>query len=439
FSLGAEAYITKPVSIRQLALKIEARIKQIQTQKHHMTKGLRGNLKDQGVADIVQFIELSEHTGRLSIEFRNREGQIQFRGGQIFWADFPPMSGVDAIYALMALNSGTFRFETTEDIVETNRIRVDNYALILEGMKRIDEQGRETLLKPVLEDIPFAPLPDGGESENNAEVRMGDTREMRPVRPADRSGIPQDVADGLETEPIQAADETESIESSASLTEVETVEAASSTEPAEPAEAMLKTVPELIYPEWIWTTDFQVLSAGISEIEDTDVSGEWVSRASLNEVSEMLITAPGCIILSSQDPLLTVFRTLSELFFIQSPVEDGIPLVTARWGQRNNFRMLGYPIEAVESMPHACKGIPFLLYFPSDTIDEVVPAIRTIFGSTVPELSVGVTDAVDTLQEALKAVDSEGVIPVISGNFATWLSTLLTLSKFVKQIRISDD
>ena len=148
-SLGVEDYITKPVSIRQLAAKISTLVKRMKSQEKSMSAGLIGNLKDQSVADILQYLELANHTGRLMISIKNKSAEIQLNEGNVVWADFPPLSGINAVYAVLALEEGTFQFEITDDIIKTNRINTDNYAIILEGMRQIDENGRDALLAPV--------------------------------------------------------------------------------------------------------------------------------------------------------------------------------------------------------------------------------------------------------------------------------------------------
>ncbi len=298
FSLGAEDYITKPVSIRHLASKIEARIKQIQAQKKTLSTGLRGNLKDQGVADIVQFIELAEHTGRLKIDAFNREGQIQFRDGQIIWADFAPLSGLEAAYALMALKTGSFHFESTEDISATNRIKVDNFALILEAMKRIDEQGRDKLLHPVLEADTQLTIPDSTSIEDPAMVDTVTTADIPDT-------FRKEPSEYLHAGNTRHSGDTQHKGDTQQLRSIRNVSTDKIlTKPREP----------IVVPEWMKSADFEHLGQAVAELESGDFQGRWVEWNPLREPQGFSTEEPCCCILSTREKVLEIFRVISEIF-----------------------------------------------------------------------------------------------------------------------------
>ncbi len=111
---------------------------------------LSGRLEDQGVADIIQFLEIAKHTGHFLIDFKGREGRIDIKQGQIVSVSFGSLRGMDAFYSLVALESGAFHFITKTDIHVTDPIKKRNYALILEALKQVDEKGRDTLIAKAL-------------------------------------------------------------------------------------------------------------------------------------------------------------------------------------------------------------------------------------------------------------------------------------------------
>jgi len=124
--------------------------KQSQNNKIHPGSILSGHLEDQGVADIVQFIEIAKHTGHLLIDFNGEIGEIDFKQGNILAASFGSLTGKEAFFSLVALETGTFNFITKSDISVQDSMGIKNYALILEALKQVDEKGRESLISDAL-------------------------------------------------------------------------------------------------------------------------------------------------------------------------------------------------------------------------------------------------------------------------------------------------
>ncbi|MCD4654727.1 DUF4388 domain-containing protein [bacterium] len=124
------------------------------SKNNHLSSILSGRLEDQGVADIVQFLEIARHTGHLMIDFNDQEGRVDIKKGQVLSASFGSLTGKDAFYSLVAVDSGAFHFISTENVSVTDQIKKRNYALILEALKKVDENGREALLKKVSSSSP---------------------------------------------------------------------------------------------------------------------------------------------------------------------------------------------------------------------------------------------------------------------------------------------
>ncbi|MBN1295556.1 response regulator [bacterium] len=444
FSLGVEDYITKPVSIRQLAVKIEARIKQIQAQKKTLTTGLRGNLKDQGIADIIQFIELAEHTGRLSIEFRGHEGQIQFRDGQIVWADFSPLSGLDAVYTLIALDSGAFYFDHTENIVKNDRIKASNYALILEAMKRIDEQGRDRILEPVLDKahlfasteanrlevmtqmtdtVPMAVIPDpvfDGLSEQpvpapeslkqsepvlqNGVDRIGDTQRMRAVLGKQPGGKPESESNGNHV--IEPVGETA-------------------------AEPVLMSLPLIQMPDWVQSIDFEAIADRVSELENGDLFGRWVTEDKREEILNHFLVEPGCMVCAESAVMIRVFRVLSEMFFIPGSDNCAIPMIGFEASWNKTFRLIGIPWDRIDQIPREFRGVPSIILFTEETTSDDVNRLISAFRQS-PAGSIVITGTLPDWDQNLKQWISEQTIPRVEGNMGTWLGLLIVLGKCLR-------
>ncbi len=145
--LGVDDFITKPFSLKQLILKISNHVLRVREQQKQMTCCLAGKLCSQGLADLIQFIELVEHSGSLLIADKDNEGTVIFNSGKVVDATYPPLTGRNAVYAMMALEEGRFCFNKHPVSSEVNTIGLDNYALILEGTKMMDEIGKESLIR----------------------------------------------------------------------------------------------------------------------------------------------------------------------------------------------------------------------------------------------------------------------------------------------------
>ena len=152
--LGVDDYIIKPVSFKHLLLKVRNLLERLRIRKSSTHSGLSGNLKEQRVSDIIQFLELVQQTGQLNITSSNTNGVIYFNAGKVVSAEISSLTGKKALFAMMALTNGHFQFEKALKSAIEETIKSDNYALILEAMKHIDENGRDVVLSQIFESNP---------------------------------------------------------------------------------------------------------------------------------------------------------------------------------------------------------------------------------------------------------------------------------------------
>lgn len=99
---------------------------------------LEGNLRDFGLANIIQLNCSEQNTAKVTLDRQGKEGVIFLDEGSIKHAAFGSLVGEEAVYELLRWRDAQFRVEsavtTKEKTVETNW-----NALLLEGMRRIDE------------------------------------------------------------------------------------------------------------------------------------------------------------------------------------------------------------------------------------------------------------------------------------------------------------
>jgi len=99
---------------------------------------LSGDLKDFGLNDIFQFIQMGGKDGALYLKSIKGEAAIYFKGGNIQHAEVGSNDGTDAINELLTWNDGTFNFIAGEGIDKvTIDLPVQN--VILEAARQIDE------------------------------------------------------------------------------------------------------------------------------------------------------------------------------------------------------------------------------------------------------------------------------------------------------------
>ncbi|MCK6470586.1 MAG: FHA domain-containing protein [Planctomycetes bacterium] len=101
---------------------------------------LSGNLANQDLAQIFQFLNTNTKTGDLFVTGEQREGLISFDEGKIFFAEAGDRKGIHAVYALARERSGTFRLEGLEKPPDRPKnVTEPMMQIIFECCKRIDE------------------------------------------------------------------------------------------------------------------------------------------------------------------------------------------------------------------------------------------------------------------------------------------------------------
>ena len=103
---------------------------------------LHGNLRDMGVADLIQHTCQDGKTARVTIEHDHQRVQLFFEAGRLFDAELAGEHGEEVIYDILEWSDGAF-------VVEPNiraRIRSitrSSAALLLTGAQRLDESNAQ--------------------------------------------------------------------------------------------------------------------------------------------------------------------------------------------------------------------------------------------------------------------------------------------------------
>ncbi len=141
FELGASDFMQKPVSADLLVAKLKQIMEREAAQSGAAPRGVSGSLTEMGLPDMVQVLWHGRKTGSLKIRSKHEHGEIHFVEGMIYNALWMSQRGEEAFYAMLRLQEGTFAMDPSFT-AESQVIQGSPEALLLEGMRRLDEYER---------------------------------------------------------------------------------------------------------------------------------------------------------------------------------------------------------------------------------------------------------------------------------------------------------
>ena len=146
FRAGADEYLHKPIDRKELLSRVETllersgKLKTIE-EKSETPKGFSGDLGDLSIVELVQMLNLNKKTGILHIN-GEKSGKIYLKDGQLFSAEFDGKVGEEAVYGMVAMDSGTFNFDIT-DFDEEQTVKNSTMNVIMEACRIMDERNAE--------------------------------------------------------------------------------------------------------------------------------------------------------------------------------------------------------------------------------------------------------------------------------------------------------
>ena len=155
--LGVEDYLTKPIYIKEIGIRVRTALQRaererLESRREGRTK-FAGDLADIGVVDLVQTIDLNRKSGIVHIVNRDgRRGAVFFREGRVIDAEVGRLSGAEAMYRLFSWSDGRFEVEF-KPIRRRDVIDLPSAALLMEGMRRLDEWTRLLEKMPALDSV----------------------------------------------------------------------------------------------------------------------------------------------------------------------------------------------------------------------------------------------------------------------------------------------
>ena len=184
--LGVEDYLTKPIYIREVVARVGielARQRRAGLARRTTNSKTRfsGSLSEMSVVDLLQTIDVSRKSGVLTLVAADgQEGMISFDSGAVINASVEDLRGEEAIYRQLLWREGTFDLEFRRVSLSERTVHRTTQALLMEGMRRLDEWSRLLELLPSLDAVlevdadmlreRLRDLPD----EQNAMIRLID-------------------------------------------------------------------------------------------------------------------------------------------------------------------------------------------------------------------------------------------------------------------------
>jgi len=105
--------------------------------------GMRGNLKDMAIADLIQHTCEDRKTAQLTIQHSGQKVILYFKNGNVVHAVLGDQTGEEVIFQILQWDEGSFDLEM--DVKPPKTTISHNWSgLLLEGARRLDEEGSTT-------------------------------------------------------------------------------------------------------------------------------------------------------------------------------------------------------------------------------------------------------------------------------------------------------
>ena len=93
---------------------------------------------EQSLVDMIQMWGLAKTTGILTVKSGAEDGEVHFRGGNIVSGKAGAyLANEDAIYHLLAIEEGKFKFVNTDSVVANGALNLTYDSLMMEAMRRL--------------------------------------------------------------------------------------------------------------------------------------------------------------------------------------------------------------------------------------------------------------------------------------------------------------
>ena len=152
--LGVQDYLTKPIYIREVVARVGIELARqaragLALKSTDARTRFSGSLSEMSVVDLLQTIDVSRKSGVLTlVSADGQEGMISFDSGAVINSSVEDLRGEDAIYRQLLWRDGKFDLEFRRVSLSERTVHRTTQALLMEGMRRLDEWSRLSELLP---------------------------------------------------------------------------------------------------------------------------------------------------------------------------------------------------------------------------------------------------------------------------------------------------
>ena len=149
-----EDFLEKPFFMKEATARIKRIIDKIALEKMAREAPgesvLRGSLQQMNVIDLLQSLELSRKTCKLTLTNANDQCDLFSNEGQINHAVYGPLVGDEAVFKVLLWTDGSFQIDFTASSPEQTTTR-STQGLLMEGLRLLDEANRDASEDNVLD------------------------------------------------------------------------------------------------------------------------------------------------------------------------------------------------------------------------------------------------------------------------------------------------
>lgn len=129
-------------------------------EKHRSDQLLFGSLEQLSVPDLLQTAEAGHRTGTVTFQHEGEKGTVWMKDGFVIDAELEgECQGEEAVYRFAVWSDGTFEADFGE-LEREERFRIPPSTLLLEAMRRFDEESAVAMPVPSMEDTQPVEAPD---------------------------------------------------------------------------------------------------------------------------------------------------------------------------------------------------------------------------------------------------------------------------------------
>lgn len=140
---GAEDFIALPFDVTEFIARLKVvlrRPKQGRVTTLSPADGIKGDLKDINLIDLIQLFDMGQKTAVIQLEGGGKKGRIYFENGALVHAISGRLFGKEGLFDLFTIEEGSFLVHLHMPS-KIHTIEEASTQLVMEAMHRLDQQG----------------------------------------------------------------------------------------------------------------------------------------------------------------------------------------------------------------------------------------------------------------------------------------------------------